>query len=298
MLLFVVFTAIVLAGIVLFVPSSDSKDRLVSKDFWINKTHNSRRFSLVVAGDSRIYRSVSPGEMEKVLEGYRGFNVGYSSAGFANSMFGKIEKHIDFDARKPIVVLGVSPWSLTSDAGENKHMAGELNRKKEELIQAKYFSSVNNFFAPYSLKEVFDKVKKRNYKKGNEYRYTAKGWVASNTDMPNPQMALGHVEANYTGNQMNQEQLQQLAEKISFWEQKGAEVFAFRPPSTRAMEMMEDSLSGYNEQYVAEVLENAGAVWFKFDVENYFSYDGSHLDESSAIRLSHELALKIRGEID
>lgn len=294
LLLFVVFTALLSGGIVLFAPESDSRDRIESKNFWINKTHNKRRFSLVVAGDSRIYRGISPTEMSKILDGYRGFNVGYSSAGFSTSMFDKIEKHVDFDSHKPIIVLGVSPWSLTPNAGKNEHMCGELSRKKEELVQAKYFSFVNAYFAPYSLKEVFDGLKKLDGKKGNSYRYTSKGWVASNTDMPNQQKALWHVEADYTNNQISHEQLQQMTKKVGEWKQKGAEVIAFRPPSTRKMEMMEDSLSGYNEKYVAKVLENAGAVWVDVDVDNYFSYDGSHLDEASAIRLSQDIALKIR----
>lgn len=297
MLLLLLFVVVLTAIVGLFGPVSGSKDRLLSKDFWIHKTHSTRRYSLVVAGDSRIYRGVSPREMEKVLEGYRGFNAGYSSAGFAKPMFEKIERHIDFEADKPVVVLGVSPWSMTPGAGANKHLLGELGRKREEVLQSQYFSFVNSVFAPYTLKELYDYLQSGGSELLISYRYSSRGWVASHTQHPNPQKALSHVEADYINNQLSKEQLQQLAQKIREWKQQGVEVFAFRPPSTRTMEMMEDSLSGYSEKQVARVLEDAGAVWFDFDVDNYFSYDGSHLDEVSAIRLSNDLALKIKAAI-
>jgi hypothetical protein len=297
LLLLVIFVAIISATIVIFGLPSDSKKRIVSKNFWINKTHTNRKYSLIVSGDSRIYRGISPSEMEKVLDGYRGFNVGYSSGGFSKLMYDKIEQNIDFNAEKPVIVLGVSPWSLTPRAGQNKHLSGELNRKREELIQAKYFSSVNTFFAPYTIKELYDKQTDKEEVKGVVYRYTSKGWVASNTDVPNPGKALGSERTAYVENQVSGELLSWLVEKVREWESKGVAVFAFRPPANHAMEALEDSLSGFREPHVVDELEKAGAVWFDFDIDEYFSYDGSHLDEQSAVKLSRKLALKIKQEM-
>jgi hypothetical protein len=297
-LLLTVFLVAIFALIIsLFGPPSGFGTRAEAKDFWIKKTHTSRKYSMIVAGDSRIYRGISPRVMEKVLVNYRGFNVGYSSAGFAKPMFDKIERHIDFGAETPVVVLGVSPWSLTPKAGENKHLRSELERKKEEIIQARYFSFVNSVFAPYTIKEVFDYYSGKDEKKNVSYRYTSRGWVASNTDFPNPKKALGSERTAYINNQVSNELLSDLLNKIEEWERKGAEVFAFRPPANRAMEALEDSLSGFCEQEIVRSIEQAGATWLDFNIDNYFSYDGSHLDEQSAIRLSHDLAVKIKKEL-
>jgi len=70
-------------------------------------------------------------------------------------------------------------------------------------------------------------------------------------------------------------------------------IVGFRPPSTLAMEHLEDSLSGFNYSSFIEGFENNGGVWLEFSRSDYVSYDGSHLHYESANKFSKNLGLKI-----
>ncbi|TAE56481.1 MAG: hypothetical protein EAZ89_04655, partial [Bacteroidetes bacterium] len=87
--------------------------------------------------------------------------------------------------------------------------------------------------------------------------------------------------------------VQQLLAKVPVWRARGLRVFAFRPPSTPAMEALEDELSQLNYKDLARDLTAAGVIWIETRSEPYRSYDGSHLDAASAERFSEELGGRI-----
>ena len=70
-------------------------------------------------------------------------------------------------------------------------------------------------------------------------------------------------------------------------------MLGFRPPTTPAMLDLEERLSGFDEARFARRFEEAGGSWVALAREGWRSYDGSHLHEDSARRLSDELARAI-----
>src|SRR5512146_2424266 len=89
--------------------------------FWVLKTHGKAKYDLILMGDSRVYRGLSPASMESVLTGYRIFNFGYSGGGLDRLMYAAAEKRLDPKSDRPSIVFGVTPLALTPYAARNEH---------------------------------------------------------------------------------------------------------------------------------------------------------------------------------
>ena len=60
--------------------------------FWLKKTFSDKNYDIVIMGDSRTYRGVSPQAMQQILTNYKILNFAYSNGGLNNFMFGEAEK--------------------------------------------------------------------------------------------------------------------------------------------------------------------------------------------------------------
>lgn len=98
----------------------------------------------------------------------------------------------------------------------------------------------------------------------------------------------------FTGNQVLERNINRLAENVALWSKKGVKVFAFRPPTTHKMVELEDSLSGFNEAAIRVRLEKEGAIFLDFNIDDYTTSDGSHLQKESAIKFSIDMARKMQ----
>jgi hypothetical protein len=74
------------------------------------------------------------------------------------------------------------------------------------------------------------------------------------------------------------------------WVREGIRVYAFRPPTTPEMRELESLLSGFDEKDFLDRLGKAGGIWIPVSLQEYRSYDGSHLDKENAKRLSVRIA--------
>src|SRR5687768_2737382 len=85
----------------------------IRKRFWILKTHGTEQYNLIIYGDSRVYRGVSPLEFEKVIPNTHAINFGYSSASFSSFMLGEVEKKMDHKSNRKVIVLGITPNAIS-----------------------------------------------------------------------------------------------------------------------------------------------------------------------------------------
>lgn len=283
-------------------PSSKFDKAFAKKHFWIMKTHSQSQYDLVLMGDSRVYRGLSPLKMEEILTGFDILNFGYSGGGLNQVMFNEVEKRLSENSAQKIIVLGVSPHALSGLAEENKHFNQELNRGLNEVIGYMYFSSLNEFFQPLLIEEVFSldwgnsKVNKS--KKCTE-EFFDDGWVASQCFPLEPNQTLEINRENYErGEVVEPELVVQLLLEVSNWCKSGILVFGFRPPTTVLMEELENEMSGFDEDAFKDEFAAAGGIWLDFPSENYISYDGSHITKDSALNLSIDLANSIKDEMN
>lgn len=298
------FTERIIVGLLFFLcftvffyhnaPKSDEKRVIENNSFWKRKTFDKKKYSIVAAGDSRVYRGVSPEVMNEVLSGYRIINFGYGSAGFSKLMLQEIDKRIDYSADNKVVVLGITPLSLTNEGFKNWHLTFELKTKKEELMELIYFKHVLQFFIPFTFKKFEDKIKGKEFVTSLTQEYMPSGWVASSESRPWPSAAIQSYKTRFIRNQVTEDNINTLMEQVEIWVDKGVKVLGMRPPTTHEMVALEDSVSGYNEAQIRAIFSQKGGVWLDFSSDDYYSYDGSHLQKESAINFSRDIACSIK----
>lgn len=165
-------------------PASDGYRIIENNSFWKKKTFDNNKYDIVICGDSRVYRGVSPGHMKEVLPDYRIVNFGYGSAGYGDLMIREVTKRIDFSSKKSTVVLGITPLTLTHEGEKNYHLQGELKTTREELIELLYFKKVQQFFVPYTLSEISRSLKGKKFHTSRKQEYIDDGWIATYEEKP------------------------------------------------------------------------------------------------------------------
>lgn len=264
--------------------------------FWANKVHNSKTYNLILLGDSRLYRGVSPAAMKDVLgQDYRILNFGFSSGGLNPRIFREAENRFAKDGSDKTVVMAVTPYSLTVDAAKNKHFLQEFTRPKEMVLQYLSYNSFLGFFNSVSPNMLRKKILGKERKPRIYYyqEFFPDGWVASYTVPKDEERALKSYTETFSKYQVDWKLINELCEQTQEWSQKGIMVFAFRPPVPEKMLALENELSGFNQHLFVEKFEKSGGVWVSIDHSDYETYDGSHLLRGSAVKLSHELAEKL-----
>jgi len=299
LIILVLVLTVFITSAVIFLPVKN-KNKLEEKVFWINKTHTSKKFDWIFVGDSRIYRGISPAAINEIIPDISILNFGYSSGSIGPYMLNESEKKLDMQSPNKTVIIGVTPYSLTPKAALNEDYMQEKNRKREEIIDARYFGKIKQVFAPTSIYDLFSEMinKIKPEKKSNEViyyqEYKENGWVASWKSIDDPEDALGSYKIAFNDNKVSDTILTGFIAYVKKWVSEGITVYGFRPPTTKKMVQIEDSLSGYRESFIRTAFEKAGGFWILVENGKYRSYDGSHLRKDAAIQLSKDIAIFIQ----
>lgn len=278
-----VFSALLLK---VSLPAQNNSGQEIER-FWIKKTHKNNSKNIIVCGDSRIYRGVST---EKLIASsgrkFTGINFGYSSAGYSEKYLDLALSKFDKDGEHKILILGITPHSLTKEACINEQLTGFLKMSNFEVNKKLYLYPVTEFFPARKPSEI--KVTKNNYVQ----KFNADGWVASYKINANPEEALTSYKKTFSKYKVNSEVVNRFLVKIKeISSKKGITVIAFRPPTSVKMRRLEDEISGFDELYIRKQLKDMGVRWVTFNNSDYESYDGSHLHYKSAEKLSRQLGI-------
>jgi hypothetical protein len=266
-----------------------------SDRFWLLKTHNRSKFDIVLVGDSRVYRGLSPEAMEDVLAGCRIFNFGYSAGGLNPVILSEAERMLHSRGEKRTIIAGISPYSLTDEANCNESFLQYKAKLFKDRVLLVYFESVLSFFRPVTLEDVLYAMSGRSVKPAKYYyeEFHDDGWVASWTVPERPQEALEVYREIFSRTKVSSSVINEFLRKTRQLVGQGIHVIAFRMPSSQTMIALEDALSGFDEKQFARQFEAAGGVWLNVPGNGYHSYDGSHLHKDSAVRLSRDLAFSV-----
>ena len=267
---------IIVVGIFRLPPISSE---LKSNYFWLNKFENNQKYDVVIYGDSRTYRGVNP-EIVVKNQNLSAFNYGFTSAGYSTEIFALIDSSIDM-SKKPILILGITPYSLTVEASKNLFYHQEKNRKPFDKFKRLNIDNKLSFFDRIVMEEYF----KPNEENVQQEYYDA-GWVASTKNKIDTIAGLNSYKTIFENNQVSDSIITLLMDNISKWTQKGISVYAFRPPTIISMEALENEKSGFNMKEFVNKINKAGGTWLNIKNGDYISYDGSHLQKKSAIKLS------------
>lgn len=255
--------------------------------FWVSKAAWRQCAEIVLAGDSRICIGVSPCEMRRFLPGARILNYGFLGAGYSKTYLDALEQVLDSTSSQRIIILGITPLSLTNGSCINSRFVstyGKFSKWKTNVY--KYFSVLFHCIRPLEYTEVLRKVKYHR-------KFYEDGWAACYRDPEDRNESIPHYTQIFRDDKngtVSQDVIDRLMNAVSQWHNSGITVYGLRMPSSFQIIELENSYSMFDEADFKDRFVHAGGKWLDFDQYSYDSYDGSHLHQDAALRLSRELA--------
>ncbi len=277
--------AVVLSIIIVLILPTPDDDANSDFAFWIKKTYSKTKYDIVVCGDSRVYRGISPIDIVSATNtSLTAVNIGYSSGGFSSDYLDFAISKLNPISNNKILILGVTPHSLTKEAFANKHLNSFLDLSELSVYKGLYLSSFSKYFTPRKIINITDSnsdnLLTKNY---------PSGFVASSYDVIDSLEAIASYSKIFSKYQVEQDDVDDFLSNIEKIISNEITIIAFRPPSTTVMDSLENAISGFNETYIANKLDSLGVLYINFNSEDYLSYDGSHLHKQAAIKLSNNL---------
>lgn len=275
------------------IPSSSMQSDL----FWSNKVEPNEQFEVVFIGDSRIYRGINPviiTEELSEIDSFSVFNYGFSSAGLDPAFMDAGAALLKSSSKQRILVLGVTASSLADENLANPHHWQEKNRHPVEIWQRKYINPYLSLFDPTSplvLRNAY-----RGEKIGYYQEHQQNGWIASDKLPRDDWNGYGHIQKTYPTVKFSSSVRENLIKKVAEWEAEGIQVFGFRPPAAAHFEAIE--MQYYPEKALIAQFEAVGGTWIEIsNRKSYITYDGNHLEEQSARKLSRFVGKAIKNSL-
>jgi hypothetical protein len=270
--------------------------RPLPRSFWVQKTFADADYDIVVAGDSRAYCGLVPSRLVAWRRGARALNLGYPLAGWTEEYCRLIEGKLSRNGMR-ILVLGVSPYSLTPSAQANPSLRRYLDTPSLEALLVKRLPAIVLWFRPLIMSDLpswlfglgpFAPATERRWP---ELQIPHEdGWIESWGDTVSVDGSVAFYSRIFSKERISDAVLESFAARISIWRSQGIQVFCVRVPASVEVENVEDSLSGFDERMISSCLEKAGGAWITIgDRASYRTYDGSHLFREDALRLSEHV---------
>lgn len=271
-----------------------NKEKYLGEMFWTRKTFATDKYNVVLMGDSRVYRGLSPEIMEIFLPDLNILNFAYSNGGLNPTMFKAAEAKLTKKHDIKIIVLGITTNAITAYTKNNEQYFQELSRPREEVLERRFLNPLRYWFSstsPEALIQHFSPVEHTSYYL-NEYHMN--GYVESDKFPIDTMEAIPSYTDDFTNFKVDEQYLKNLFSQVKKWSDNGILVVAYRPPVSQAMKLLEDTLGRYNEDEISEGIISAGGNWIELNNTKFNTYDGSHLDKNSAELLSEIVGFEIK----
>jgi len=268
--------------------------RLKTEWFWAMKTHDTDDVDLIIYGDSRVSQAVDTRPLQTLFPDVTARNLGYAGAGFNPEMYTHLRRIAEGKESRMIILLGITPYGLTTEAAANEQFREEWRRPKSEVLLRLRLYPLLSVFEPVAP-SMFRNARSQS---GMYITHHADGWEEAYELPENPGKWLPIFRRHFQRTQVDPRNLQATYTFIRDCRRDGIPVYGFRPPSCRQMEQIEDDHSGFEEASFIRDFEAAGGTWLDVaDRFAYYSYDGSHLHYKAAKEFSRDLAAAIRATI-
>jgi hypothetical protein len=263
--------------------------------FFVNKTHQKPEYDLVIVGDSRALRDVSPAAMKTRLGATRIFNFAFHAGGMNDEIFSAAEELFAPDAERKAIILAPTALSFMAFKQANSQFHEYLGKPRDVVWEYTRVLGLVRWFQPISPGLIFRNAIGDKPARVLEQDYHEDGWIATNQTPHDDVADLDLPRQRVTGHRVAEEQIAAVMERTRQWRRQGIEVYAFFPPAYAPRVAMEDSVLGFDrERFIAE-FRQSGGIWLDVGTQGFESYDGSHLVRSSALALSENLGALVAG---
>ncbi len=287
-------TAVLIAAGGLLRPP-DGQSGLPVAQFWAMKVKWPAAFDVVLAGDSRTLTNLSPATMQQALPGRRIANFGFPRCAWDEPYLEAVDRLLDPSATRRVIVIGITPLSLTP-------LAKEANRFKEygekdnfELYQHLWAGEAFHYLRGFAWGHLLQSL-------GEDRRVVFSerfddGWSGLTQQPYDPKASLEDYKETFDNNQVLADMQDALLQRVGTWNEAGVVVYGYRPPVPSWTLQMEEK-SGFDEGAFVQRFTQAGGRWLDLPFkENYKTSDGSHLVPESAITFSKLFAQTLADDL-
>ena len=269
-------------------PIEDSGSRKTG--FFINKTHQGANYDAVVIGDSRALRAVSAKELGDGLGGMRIYNFSFHAGGMNREMFQEAEKLLDDKSQNPAVVFAPTAVSFLPFKARNAQFHEYRDKPRDQVWIYRYFPGLSHWFQPVAPSIFIQKIMQVQPPKLLEQDFHADGWIATDQAPWDDLTDLAVHRRPLAGRKADETIISGFMDQTREWTERGIKVFGFFPPAHEPRVAQEDSLLGFDREAFTRSFREAGGIWLDVARNGYESYDGSHLVDASALKLSRDLS--------
>ncbi|HIJ74072.1 MAG TPA: hypothetical protein HPP83_08215 [Candidatus Hydrogenedentes bacterium] len=266
--------------------------------FWKMKVSWRDCADLVITGDSRALRAVSPGEMERWLPNTRVLNYSFGHVGYTEPYLRAAENVLARKSSRKGVILCISPLSLTKGAADQNEFVYRRELLAKEKYMNPHLARLFHFLRPLASNvehEEGGKASRGPIRYSQAYR--ADGWIATDRTPRNEAAAVAGYSTVFGPERdgpVSPDIVDSVVRTVAAWRQKAIEVYGFRAPACPEVLGLENTRGGFDEKAFVDKFTRAGGIWLDLDPGSFRTYDGSHLCPEAAVRLSRELGQRIR----
>ena len=266
--------------------------------YWARKGGWEKCADIALAGDSRVLTGLSPKEMQKYFPVTRICNYGFGAAWFSEKYLERLKGLLDPDSADKTIILGISPHSLLRQATGTGQFFSLSSMSGRDRFMNIYFGVLIDFFDPLSFKDALKGIFPSPEDDHTKRTFYPDGWVAVHREHDSTKKSLRNYRMYYEAQKADPDIIESI---ISFVEEcvgEGIRMYGFIPPTCREMYKLESAQSGLDEEEFIKKFKAAGGIWIETDPEAYHSFDGSHLQDDSAIQFTRDLCKKITRKND
>lgn len=283
--------AVLVTALSFILPKNEEK--YMADLFWSRKTFAPAKYDVVLMGDSRVYRGISPEIMASQLQDFRILNFAYSNGGLNPVMFEAAEKKLADNKKPKVIVMGISANTVNGFSVGNEQFQQELNRPREEILERLYLNPLLYWFSATSPEKIKNHIQPTENSTYYRNEYHLNGYVESEKFPADTMEAIPSYTDDFTHFKVSDKYLSELFKQVADWHKKGITIIGFYPPVSLPMKNLEESLGLFDAEKIKTGIKNAGGYWIELDPSNYKTYDGSHLNIESAEKLSRKIATSI-----
>ncbi len=266
---------------------------LYFSEYWAIKGSWNKCADMVLAGDSRTLAGLSPHEMNKYFPGARIYNYGFGAAWFSSEYMDKVESLLDPNSKNKMIIMGISPHSLTKRDPDTGDFFGIYSLSNRDRFISIHLAALINFFDPLSFKDALKGIFPSLAENHTERTMHADGWIAAHREPASIKHAVKQYAEFYKQRLVDPCNVANVYRHVRKWSNSGIRVYGFIPPTCKEMYELEIAKSGLDKERFIKGFEASGGAWIETDPAAYPSFDGSHLQDDSAIQLTNDLCKQI-----
>ncbi len=260
--------------------------------FWLDKLCWSSSASVVVAGDSRVYRGVDVGPLARAIGG-EARNFGFSGTLLTPSYVEKAAKLLDPIGPR-LLLIGITGASLRDPSRAVDGYVDavrDLQHLRVPIWAARRLAQLDLYVRPWALDAHAGHGPRRAM--ADDYRqiFHEDGWVESDREVPDPVgLGVSVVRRDFEVSPHLTTAVDDLFIALESVRRQGVRVILFYPPVPEAVADVEQGNGDFDVSAIRNRAQALGLAWIDTEYEGLRSYDGTHLDGPSATKLGMRLA--------